>query len=126
MMGQSNLSYIFVSLSLKNLLNYFLYFKVVIITGCDQDIGFSLASHALLIGFTVFGCCEDLGGDGVRRLRKMSHLTSQGAQRLNIIQMNITNDDSMKKAVERIHVLFGERPGLRNWNPHYFNNIYMN
>ncbi|XP_069123441.1 D-beta-hydroxybutyrate dehydrogenase, mitochondrial-like [Argopecten irradians] len=64
----------------------------VVITGCDTGIGNALARRLDSLGFTVYAGC----------LRETSDLRKQTSKRLHVIQLDVTNDDSVRKALEYV------------------------
>ncbi|KAG1651010.1 D-beta-hydroxybutyrate dehydrogenase, mitochondrial [Nymphon striatum] len=68
--------------------------KSVFITGCDSGIGNICAKRLDKIGFTVFAGCLMPEGEGAETLRK------EASDRLKIVSLNITDDESVKKAAE--------------------------
>ncbi|KAG7159011.1 D-beta-hydroxybutyrate dehydrogenase-like 5 [Homarus americanus] len=70
--------------------------KAVLITGCDTGFGHALALHLDKMGVRVFACVLKSGGEGAERLRK------GGSSRLHVLQMDITNQEEVKKALEDV------------------------
>ncbi|XP_042240147.1 estradiol 17-beta-dehydrogenase 2-like [Homarus americanus] len=70
--------------------------KAVLITGCDTGFGHALALHLDKMGVRVFACVLKSGGEGAERLRK------GGSSRLHVLQMDITNQGEVKKALEDV------------------------
>ncbi|KAA6344611.1 Fatty acyl-CoA reductase [termite gut metagenome] len=65
--------------------------KVVLITGASSGIGKTTAQLLLQKGYTVYGAA--------RRIEKMNDLKQAGA---NILQMDVSDDNSMVKGIEKI------------------------
>nr|XP_039271857.1 D-beta-hydroxybutyrate dehydrogenase, mitochondrial-like isoform X1 [Styela clava] len=72
--------------------------KAVFITGCDTGFGFLLAKQLDALGMYVFAGCylKDKGGDGVK------HLEKTGSDRLKVVQLDVSDEESVKKAVKFI------------------------
>lgn len=64
--------------------------KAVLITGCDSGFGHKLATKLNSHGIKVFATCLNPNGTGAQILNKM---------KLELIEMDVTNDDSVKRAV---------------------------
>ncbi|GBM54917.1 hypothetical protein AVEN_77826-1 [Araneus ventricosus] len=64
------------------------------IAGCARDIGNALAKHLDQKGFDVFASCRDLMSPGADDLRKSC------SSRLQVFQLGVANDESVRKAVE--------------------------
>lgn len=72
--------------------------KAVLVTGCDSGFGHAVALQLDKLGFRVFaGCLQaDAGGQGAKDLRE------KGSDRLHVIQLDITSNDQISKAVEYV------------------------
>lgn len=72
--------------------------KAVLITGCDSGFGLLLAKQLDMLGMHVFAGCflKDKRGDGAKQLEKT------GSERMKVIQLDVTDDKSVKEAVEFI------------------------
>ncbi|GFT61035.1 estradiol 17-beta-dehydrogenase 2 [Nephila pilipes] len=68
--------------------------KAVLITGCDSGFGNALAKQLDSSGFHVFASCLDPSGSGADDLKKSC------SKRLQILEMDVTKDDSVKQAVQ--------------------------
>ncbi|XP_060083596.1 D-beta-hydroxybutyrate dehydrogenase, mitochondrial-like [Ylistrum balloti] len=64
----------------------------VLITGCDTGIGYTLARKLDRLGFTVYAGC----------LRGTSDLRKHASKRLHVIQLDVTSDDSVSKALDYV------------------------
>lgn len=70
--------------------------KAVVVTGCDHGIGHALALHLHHQGFRVFAGCLNSSGEGAGRLRE------QCSNRLIVLNMDVTNQEQLDKAVQEI------------------------
>uniref|UniRef100_A0A0B6Z6J6 Uncharacterized protein n=1 Tax=Arion vulgaris TaxID=1028688 RepID=A0A0B6Z6J6_9EUPU len=70
--------------------------KVVVVTGCDSGFGLGLAKRLYPKGFTVFATCLSLESDGAKLLKNL------GTDRLKVIQLDITNDDSVARCLRLV------------------------
>jgi len=70
--------------------------KAVLITGCDTGIGHEVARHFDMLGCHVFAGCLDTASEGAQRLRV------EASPRLKLVNMDVTKEDHVKKAVEYI------------------------
>jgi len=68
--------------------------RAVLITGCDSGFGHALAKHLDSQGFPVFASCLNPSGPGAKEL------TESCSKRLQILALDVTNDESAKKALE--------------------------
>ncbi|KAF8768463.1 Estradiol 17-beta-dehydrogenase 2 like protein [Argiope bruennichi] len=68
--------------------------KAVFITGCDSGFGHALAKQLDSRGFHVFAGCLDANGSGAVELKKNC------SKRLQILQIDVTDDDSVGAAVQ--------------------------
>ncbi|GFY56992.1 estradiol 17-beta-dehydrogenase 2 [Trichonephila inaurata madagascariensis] len=64
--------------------------------GCDSGFGHRLAKRLDSKGFQVFACCQFPSETGASELRKWC------SERLRIIELDVTKDDSVNKAVELV------------------------
>ncbi|XP_033735353.1 D-beta-hydroxybutyrate dehydrogenase, mitochondrial-like [Pecten maximus] len=64
----------------------------VVITGCDTGIGHTLARRLASLGLTVYAGC----------LRETSDLRKHASKRLHVIQLDVTSDDSVRKALDYV------------------------
>eukprot|EP00736_Rhodelphis_marinus_P002249 Rmarinus@m.17927 len=71
--------------------------KRVVITGCDTGFGYLTAMQLDREGFSVVACC--LTDDGVKKLRR------EGSDKLTAIQVDVTKDESVAKAVQTVSQL---------------------
>uniref|UniRef100_A0A8B9LVC9 Dehydrogenase/reductase (SDR family) member 9 n=1 Tax=Astyanax mexicanus TaxID=7994 RepID=A0A8B9LVC9_ASTMX len=75
--------------------------KYVYITGCDSGFGNLLARHLDSLGFSVIaGCYTEKGEDELKKAC---------STRLSTVPLDVTNNDSIRKATEIIRKLVGER-----------------
>lgn len=84
--------------------------KSVFITGCDTGFGHLLALKCLQHGMTVFaGCLTETGGDSLTKL-------SVGLPgKLHIIRLDVTDENSVKKAAEATKTLLKGRGSHKNF-----------
>jgi len=68
----------------------------VLITGCDTGIGHEVARHLDMLGCHVFAGCLNMASEGAQRLRV------EASARLTLVQMDVTREDQLDKAVEFI------------------------
>jgi len=83
-------------------------FRAVLVTGCDTGIGHEVARHLDLLGFHVFAGCLDTASEGAQRLRV------EASPRLKLVNMDVTRDDHVKRAVEYVeeHLMYQGCDGL--------------
>ncbi|XP_039616663.1 D-beta-hydroxybutyrate dehydrogenase, mitochondrial [Polypterus senegalus] len=74
--------------------------KSVFITGCDSGFGLDLAKYLHTLGFTVFAGCllKDTNGPGAMELECLK------SERMKVVQINVCNDEEIKKAVEFVKI----------------------
>ncbi|GIX77721.1 estradiol 17-beta-dehydrogenase 2 [Caerostris extrusa] len=70
--------------------------KAVLITGCDCGFGHQLAKRLDKGGYHVFASCLNPNGPGADDLKKSC------SKRLQIVEMDVTKDDSVKEAVNYV------------------------
>lgn len=70
--------------------------KVVLVTGCDSGLGFSLASHLCEAGFTVWAGCLSLESHGA------DNLAQRYQDRINLLQLDVTDACSVESIVDRL------------------------
>ncbi|XP_049858338.1 D-beta-hydroxybutyrate dehydrogenase, mitochondrial-like [Schistocerca gregaria] len=80
---------------------------VVVITGCDSGLGFSLALHAQRQGFTVFAGVLQPQGTGAGRLAEQ-----RGGPPVRLLPLDVTDRDSVRAAVAAVERALSEEPGL--------------
>ncbi|KAJ8935444.1 hypothetical protein NQ314_012864 [Rhamnusium bicolor] len=80
--------------------------KIVVITGCDSGLGFSLAQHTVDMGFTVIAGFLSLESKGSKEIRG----TYGG--RIIQIQLDITDTVSVRAAVETLEHFFNSEPRI--------------
>ncbi|XP_071956911.1 D-beta-hydroxybutyrate dehydrogenase, mitochondrial-like [Antedon mediterranea] len=68
--------------------------KAVLITGCDSGFGYETAKQLDALGFRVFAGCLKKGGDGEQAL------VANCSNRLVTLQLDVTSDDQVKKALD--------------------------
>lgn len=69
-------------------------FKVIVITGCDSGLGYSLAHYACENGFTVFAGFLNLESKGALELDRVF------GGKIQKFQIDITDSDKVKNSVE--------------------------
>ncbi|GFX63967.1 estradiol 17-beta-dehydrogenase 2 [Trichonephila clavipes] len=75
--------------------------KAVLITGCDSGFGHFLAKRLDSKGFHVFATCLFPDGEGTTELKKSC------SQRLRVLRLDVTKDDSVKEAAEFVEQNLG-------------------
>ncbi|XP_066995637.2 D-beta-hydroxybutyrate dehydrogenase, mitochondrial [Anabrus simplex] len=72
--------------------------KAVLVTGCDSGFGYDLCQHLHDLGFVVFAGCLLLekNGSGARNLQEKK------LKNLHVIQLDITSDEQVARAVKYI------------------------
>ncbi|GFR25903.1 estradiol 17-beta-dehydrogenase 2 [Trichonephila clavata] len=76
--------------------------KAVLITGCDSGFGHFLAKRLDSKGFHVFATCFFPDGEGATELQKSC------SQRLRVLHLDVTKDDSVKEATEFVKQNLGK------------------
>ncbi|XP_050714703.1 D-beta-hydroxybutyrate dehydrogenase, mitochondrial-like [Eriocheir sinensis] len=78
--------------------------RAVLITGCDTGFGLGLALHLHRLGFRVFAGCllADGHGKGAESLRKVR------SDRLHVLQLDVTSQGQVQKAVKEVKKLLPE------------------
>lgn len=66
--------------------------RAVLITGCDSGFGHQLAKTLDSMGFIVFAGCLHSDSHGAQTLAK------EGSPRLNVLQLDVTRDEDLRKA----------------------------
>ncbi|EFA06375.2 D-beta-hydroxybutyrate dehydrogenase, mitochondrial [Tribolium castaneum] len=77
--------------------------QIVLISGCDSGLGFSLAIHAARLGFTVVAGFLDLESPGAREIKQFHRKITQ-------IQLDVTSKESVFVAVETINQYLNSNP----------------
>lgn len=91
--------------------------KVVLITGCDSGLGFSLSQHACDLGFTVVAGCLSLKSDGAQELAKKYN------ERIFLFELDITSSSNIQNAVITMeNVLIANEPAGKYL--YYFRQIH--
>lgn len=78
--------------------------KVVLITGCDSGLGFSMAQHACDLGFSVVAGCLNLESEGSLELEKLY------GRKIRRVQINVTDTERITKVVQMVSGLLAEDP----------------
>ncbi|GFQ81469.1 estradiol 17-beta-dehydrogenase 2 [Trichonephila clavata] len=76
-------------------------YKAVLITGCDTGFGNALAKQLDTKGFHVFASCLSKNSPGADDLRKSC------SDRLKVLEMDVTKDESVKDAVQFVKYNLG-------------------
>ncbi|KAG8184947.1 hypothetical protein JTE90_011079 [Oedothorax gibbosus] len=76
--------------------------KAVLVTGCDSGFGHGVAKRLDSEGFRVFACCLFPDGEGAKELRKNC------SKKLEVVELDVTKDESVKKAVEHVKQNLGK------------------
>ncbi|GIX96165.1 estradiol 17-beta-dehydrogenase 2 [Caerostris extrusa] len=76
--------------------------KAVLITGCDTGFGNGIARKLDAEGFHVFATCLNPSGPGATQLNK------ETSERLKILEMDVTSDERVQKAVEFVKENLGK------------------
>ncbi|XP_065225901.1 D-beta-hydroxybutyrate dehydrogenase, mitochondrial [Planococcus citri] len=69
--------------------------KAVLITSCDNNVGYALARQLDDLGFTVYA--------GFAEKNKAAKLKEESSARLHILQLNVTSDSDIKAAYDYVH-----------------------
>jgi NAD(P)-dependent dehydrogenase (short-subunit alcohol dehydrogenase family) len=80
--------------------------RYVLITGCDSGFGNELAKQLEALGFNVLACC--LTKSAVENFNKMS------SPKLKAIEMDVTKDASIEKALEIVRRTLPEGKGKKS------------
>ncbi|KFM78837.1 Estradiol 17-beta-dehydrogenase 2, partial [Stegodyphus mimosarum] len=75
--------------------------KAVLITGCDSGFGHHLVKRLDSRGYQVFACCLFPDGEGAVELRNSC------SDRLHVLGLDVTDDDSVKEAVTYVEQNLG-------------------
>nr|CAD7202191.1 unnamed protein product [Timema douglasi] len=73
---------------------------MVVVTGCDSGLGFSVALHLHSLGLTVVAACLDAHGSGATKLKALA-----GLNRMHVLRLDIRDGASIEKAVREVHLL---------------------
>lgn len=76
--------------------------------------------HSLDLGLNVFACCLDIQGEGAKKLESINQ--SNGDKRIEIIELDLAQQDSINEAATRIKELLNERPYLSKYMLFYLLN----
>lgn len=76
--------------------------KAVFISGCDSGFGHSLAQRLDDLGLHVFAGCLFPEKDGAQTLKKSC------SERLHVVQLDVTSEESVKEAVKYVNENLGE------------------
>ncbi|XP_069689223.1 estradiol 17-beta-dehydrogenase 2-like isoform X3 [Periplaneta americana] len=76
--------------------------KAVLITGCDTGFGYEFAKKLDSLGVLVFAGCLYSEGDGAKELK------SSCSDKLKIIQLDVTQNEQVENAVERVASILQE------------------
>ncbi|KAB7503761.1 D-beta-hydroxybutyrate dehydrogenase, mitochondrial [Armadillidium nasatum] len=82
--------------------------KAVFITGCDTGFGHQLAVRLDKLGFKVYAGCLFPEGEGAKLLKE------ETSERVKVIRIDVTNDDTIQKAYKRVKTDLDESQG-RLW-----------
>ncbi|KAF7382888.1 hypothetical protein HZH66_013290 [Vespula vulgaris] len=74
--------------------------QVVIITGCDSGLGYSLALHCQFLGATVIASVLDNTGQGAELLKEKGII---------VLPLDITNDKSIENFYKDVHLLLNKK-----------------
>ncbi|KAL3082792.1 hypothetical protein niasHS_010594 [Heterodera schachtii] len=84
--------------------------RSVLITGCDSGFGFDLALRCLGAGMRVFAGC--LTQTGIQSLKKSAQEKGIALELLEPIELDVTSDESVAKALEFVERKLGPGKGL--------------
>nr|CAD7434824.1 unnamed protein product [Timema monikensis] len=73
---------------------------MVVVTGCDSGLGFSVALHLHSLGLTVVAACLDAHGPGATKLKALA-----GLDRMHVLRLDIRDGASVEEAVHEVHLL---------------------
>ncbi|GAB1598600.1 D-beta-hydroxybutyrate dehydrogenase, mitochondrial-like [Argonauta hians] len=77
--------------------------KAVVITGCDTGFGHSLAKRLYNQGYTVYAGCLFSDQSGAKELRNLN------SDRMHVVQIDVTCDEQVDKAVEYVKSTLGSK-----------------
>ncbi|XP_042888445.1 D-beta-hydroxybutyrate dehydrogenase, mitochondrial-like isoform X2 [Penaeus japonicus] len=77
--------------------------KAVLVTGCDSGFGHALAQRLDSLGFRVFAGCLRAHEEGAQRLQ------FSASSRLHVLQLDITKEEQVNKALQEVKVLLSPR-----------------
>lgn len=86
--------------------------KVIVITGCDSGLGYSLAHHCCETGYTVFAGFLNLESQGALELQRIFDAD------IRRFQLDVTDSESVRAAVEVVDRFLVSNPqhGKQNGN----------
>lgn len=78
---------------------------VILITGCDSGIGYSLAMRCHKLGMTVVAACLDPNGVGPLRLKELGN-------NVRVVEMDVTSTESIRRSLGQVYKFFSKEPNL--------------
>nr|CAD7442658.1 unnamed protein product [Timema bartmani] len=81
---------------------------MVVVTGCDSGLGFSVALHLHSMGLTVVAACLDAHGPGATKLKALA-----GLDRMHVLRLDIRDGASIEEAVHEVHILLQKHRELQ-------------
>ncbi len=76
----------------------------IFITGCDSGLGYSMTLYCHSKGMTVFAGCLNLQSEGAVNLQTL--------QNVHVIELDVTDNASIKKAASGISSILSDNPGV--------------
>lgn len=83
----------------------------ILITGANRGLGLSLTKIGLDHGHTIFAGSRNIDEQATAQLRELQKMYSE---KLHIVQLDVTNEESVKQAVEEVASLTDSLDGLIN------------
>lgn len=87
--------------------------EVIVTTGCDSGLGYSIAIHCHnVLNMSVVACCQHLDSPGVAKLRNMFGNSS----RFHIVELEITKPEKIEAVNEFVQSLLQKNKDLRKFS----------
>ncbi len=74
----------------------------VLLLGCDSGFGYGMAKYFDRQGFRVFAGCLVSEGDGAKELQSIC------SERLKVVQLDVTKDEQIKRALKAVKEDLGD------------------
>ena len=90
--------------------------QVVLITGCSTGFGRGSAEALARKGHTVFASMRDCSGKNAAHKEALEHMAKQENLALSVEELDVTSDESVETAVQRILAVCPAFIKLRSFN----------